>query len=255
MPERCPACDTPVVQAPGEVMHRCPNRACPARGFEWLKHFVSRGAMDIDGVGEKLVARLLELGLVTRPHDLYALTVDDLLPLEGFQQRSAENVIALDRRVAAAAVRQRAVRARHPARRLRERRSCWPTSSGRSTRWRHAGAEEIAAVEGIGPVIAESVSSWFLDEEHDEVVEGLARGRRPDERAAAGRAPRGAAERQGRGGDRVDRGAHARLDPRAPGGAGREGDGLRVEEDGLPGGRRGRRLEAWPRPRSWACRW
>ena len=63
MPERCPACDTPVVKVPGEVMHRCPNRACPAKGLEWLKHFVSRGAMDIDGVGEKLVARLLELGL------------------------------------------------------------------------------------------------------------------------------------------------------------------------------------------------
>ena len=75
-------------------MHRCPNRACPAKGLQWLKHFVSRGAMDIDGVGEKLVARLLELGLITRPHDLYALTVDDLLPLEGFQERSAENVIA-----------------------------------------------------------------------------------------------------------------------------------------------------------------
>ena len=58
MPERCPACDTPVVKRTGEVMHRCPNRACPAKGLEWLKHFVSRGAMDIDGVGEKLVARL-----------------------------------------------------------------------------------------------------------------------------------------------------------------------------------------------------
>jgi DNA ligase (NAD+) len=94
MPERCPVCDSPVVRAEGEARHYCSNRSCPSRGYEGLKHFVSRGAMDIDGVGEKLVARLLELGLVTRPQDLYRLTADDLLPLEGFQQRSAENVIA-----------------------------------------------------------------------------------------------------------------------------------------------------------------
>src|SRR5205823_1223109 len=83
MPERCPSCGTPVVRPEGEVMHRCPNPACPAKGMQWLKHFVSRGAMDIDGVGERLVQRFLELGLVIRPPDLYRLTVDDLLPLEG----------------------------------------------------------------------------------------------------------------------------------------------------------------------------
>ena len=79
MPDRCPVCDTPVVRAEGEAKHRCPNRACPSRGYEWLKHFVRRGAMDIDGVGEKLVRRLLEKGLVARPQDLYALTEEQLL--------------------------------------------------------------------------------------------------------------------------------------------------------------------------------
>jgi DNA ligase (NAD+) len=172
MPERCPACDTPVVKVEGEVMHRCPNRACPAKGLEWLKHFVSRGAMDIDGVGEKLVARLLDLGLVTRPHDLYGLTVDDLLPLEGFQQRSAENVIAsID------ASRERpfgnvvfALGIPHVG---YVNAQLLADEFGSIDALRHASEDDIAAVEGIGRVIAESVSSWFLDEEHDQVVEGL----------------------------------------------------------------------------------
>jgi DNA ligase (NAD+) len=173
MPERCPACDTPVVKVPGEVMHRCPNRACPAKGLEWLKHFVSRGAMDIDGVGEKLVARLLELGLVVRPPDLYRLTVDDLLPLEGFQQRSAENVIR-----SIETSKQRpfgnvlfALGIPHVG---YVNAQLLADEFGSMDALAHASAEQIAAVEGVGPVIAEAVSSWFLDEEHAEVVRGLA---------------------------------------------------------------------------------
>jgi DNA ligase (NAD+) len=173
MPERCPACDTPVVKPAGEVMHRCPNRACPAKGYQWLKHFVSRGAMDIDGVGEKLVARLLEHGLVTRPQDLYALTEEDLLPLEGFQQRSAEKVIA-----SIAASRQRpfgrvvfALGIPHVG---DVNAQLLADEFGSIEALASAPSEQIAAVEGIGPVIAESVSSWFLDEEHAEVVRALA---------------------------------------------------------------------------------
>ena len=172
MPERCPACDTPVVKVPGEVMHRCPNRACPAKGLEWMKHFVSRGAMDIDGVGEKLVARLGELGLVSRPQDLYQLSVDDLLPLEGFQQRSAENVIAsID-----------ASRARPFGNVLFAlgiphvgyvNAQLLADEFGSVDELAQASAEQIAATEGIGPVIAEAVSAWFVDEEHAEVVEAL----------------------------------------------------------------------------------
>jgi DNA ligase (NAD+) len=173
MPERCPACDTPVVKPQGEVMHRCPNRACPAKGFEWLKHFVSRGAMDVDGVGEKLVLRLLEQGLVTRPQDLYRLTVDDLLPLEGFQQRSAEKVVASIE-----------TSKRRPFGRVLfalgiphvgdVNAQLLADEFGSIEALADATPDQIAAVEGVGPVIAESVSSWFLDEEHAEVVRALA---------------------------------------------------------------------------------
>jgi DNA ligase (NAD+) len=174
MPEKCPACGTPVVKVPGEVMHRCPNRACPAKGLQWLKHFVSRGAMDIDGVGEKLVARLLELGLITRPHDLYGLAVDDLLPLEGFQERSAENVIASIERSKTRPFGNVLFALGIPhvgfvnAQLLAD-------EFGSVDELAHAAPEQIAATEGVGPVIAEAVSSWFLDEEHAEVVEGLRR--------------------------------------------------------------------------------
>ncbi len=173
MPERCPACDTPVVKPEGEVMHRCPNRACPAKGFQWLKHFVSRGAMDIDGVGEKLVLRLLEQGLVTRPQDLYRLTADDLLPLEGFQQRSAEKVVAS---IEASKSRPfgRVLFALGIPHVGDVNAQLLADDFGSIEALAHATPEQIAAVEGVGPVIAESVSSWFLDEEHAEVVRALA---------------------------------------------------------------------------------
>ncbi|MDX6592140.1 MAG: ligase [Gaiellales bacterium] len=172
MPEHCPACGTPVVKPEREVMHRCPNRACPAKGYEWLKHFVSRGAMDIDGVGEKLVKRLLDAGLVARPQDFYKLSADDLLELEGFQQRSADNVIesidgSRDRAFGRVLF---ALGIPHvggiTAQLLAD-------EFGSIDALAEATPEDIAAVEGIGPVIAEAVSSWFLDEEHAEVVSGL----------------------------------------------------------------------------------
>ena len=94
MPANCPACGTPVERVEGEVRHRCVEPGCPSRGLEALRHFVSRGALDVDGVGDKLVFRFWELGLVRRPSELYRLTVDDLLPLEGFGERAAENAIA-----------------------------------------------------------------------------------------------------------------------------------------------------------------
>jgi len=172
MPARCPVCDTPVVKPEGEVMHRCPNRSCPAKGYEWLKHFVGRGAMDIDGVGEKLLRRLLDEGLIAQPPDLYRLTVEDLLPLEGFQQRSAENVIA-----AIDGSRERpfgrvlfALGITHVGGVTAE---ALADAFGSVDALAEATPEAIAEVEGIGPVIAEAVSSWFLDEEHQAVIEAL----------------------------------------------------------------------------------
>ena len=172
MPANCPACGTPVERVEGEVRHRCPNPDCPSRGLEALRHFVSRGALDVDGVGEKLAARFWELGLVRRPSDLYRLTIDDLLPLEGFQQTSAENAIAsID------ASRRRPfsrvlfglgiphvgfVTAEAIARQI-----------GSMDALRSAGVQEIEAVEGVGPIIADAVAAWFADPDHAALVDEL----------------------------------------------------------------------------------
>ena len=173
MPDNCPVCSTPIVRAEGEARHYCPNRACPSRGYEGLKHFVSRGAMDIDGVGEKLVARLVELELVSQPQDFYRLTVDQLVPLEGFQETLAENVITsiersksrpFDRVLFALGI-------PHVGGITAE---TLAGAFGSMDALRHATSEQIAEVEGIGPVIAETVSAWFLDEEHGAIVDALA---------------------------------------------------------------------------------
>src|SRR3954453_21979261 len=89
-PERCPSCGTPIVKPEGAVFSKCPNRwGCPGQQFQLVKHFASRGAMDIDGLGEERVLQLQRAGLVRQAPDLYRLTVDRLTELEGFGEVSA----------------------------------------------------------------------------------------------------------------------------------------------------------------------
>ena len=94
VPARCPICATPTVKAAGAVFTNCPNRDCAGRQWQLLRHFVSRGAMDIDGLGEKQVGVLLERGLVRSAADLYELREDQLLALDGFAETSAQRLIA-----------------------------------------------------------------------------------------------------------------------------------------------------------------
>ncbi len=93
-PARCPFCKTKTVKPAESVFTVCPNRDCPARAWQLLKHFVSRGAMDIEGLGEKQVALLQEHGLVRAAGDLYRLTEEQLVELEGFAELSARNLLA-----------------------------------------------------------------------------------------------------------------------------------------------------------------
>ncbi|MFP3975959.1 MAG: NAD-dependent DNA ligase LigA, partial [Dehalococcoidia bacterium] len=93
IPSHCPVCGSDLFRPEEEVMLRCPNAACPAQVYELLKHFVSRGAMDIDQIGEKLAAALLDAGLVNDVADLYSLTHEDLLKLERMGDKSASNVL------------------------------------------------------------------------------------------------------------------------------------------------------------------
>ena len=93
-PERCPFCDTPTIKPADSIFTKCPNPECPAREWQLLKHFVSRGAMDIDGLGEKQVALLQERGLVRTAADFYRLGEEQLLELEGFAELSVKNLLA-----------------------------------------------------------------------------------------------------------------------------------------------------------------
>ena len=93
-PERCPSCDTPTVKPEDAVFTKCPNRAgCPGQQFQLLKHFASRGAMDIEGLGEERVYQLMQAGLVKHAGDLYRLTAEQLMELEGFGEISANRLV------------------------------------------------------------------------------------------------------------------------------------------------------------------
>jgi DNA ligase (NAD+) len=94
MPERCPICDTPIVQDEGAVRQYCPNPACPARVSQGFQHFVGPGGMDIEGAGWKVLEQLVGSGLVQRRGDFYRLSIEDLEGLERFGRKSAENLHA-----------------------------------------------------------------------------------------------------------------------------------------------------------------
>jgi DNA ligase (NAD+) len=93
-PAECPVCGTPTVKEEGSVFTKCPNRDCPDRRWQLLKHFVSGGAMDVEGLGEKQVAMLQKAGLVRTPADFFALRREDLLGLDGVGEVSATNLVA-----------------------------------------------------------------------------------------------------------------------------------------------------------------
>ncbi len=92
-PERCPFCDTPTIKLESTVFTKCPNRECPERQWQLLKHFASQGAMDIEGLGEKQVAALQRLGLVRTAADFYRLTEAQFMELEGYGEVSAQNLV------------------------------------------------------------------------------------------------------------------------------------------------------------------
>jgi DNA ligase (NAD+) len=93
MPTNCPICEEPLSRPEGEAVTRCVNSRCPAQALEHVIHWSSKSAMDIDGLGEKLCKRIFDLGLIADVADVYGLGTEDLIPLEGFGQKSAENLI------------------------------------------------------------------------------------------------------------------------------------------------------------------
>jgi DNA ligase (NAD+) len=161
MPERCPACDTPLERAEGEVAYRCPNFGiCPAQLIRRIEHFVSRGAMDIAGVGEKQAQLFVDKGMVKDVADLYRLRAEDFAGMEGFAEKKIANLLAaieeaktrpLPRLITGLGIR---FVGGVIAQLLAERFGSLDTLAD-------ASAEEIDAVDGIGPAVANSVAEFF----------------------------------------------------------------------------------------------
>jgi DNA ligase (NAD+) len=172
MPSRCPACDSELVREEGEVVRRCLNPLCPAQRRETLLHFASRAGMNIEGMGAAVIDQLIDLGYVAEPADLFRLTKEQLLTLDGFAERSAEKLLAsiagrttvpLARFVNALGIRHVG---EHTAVTL-------AAHFGSLEALAAAGVDDLLAVEGIGEVVAEHVARWFAAQEGREIIEHL----------------------------------------------------------------------------------
>lgn len=174
MPQNCPVCGAEVVRLMGEVAHRCPNRSCPAQLKEAIRHFASRDAMDIKGLGEKIVEQLVDKKLVAGFADLYKLTKEDLISLERMGPKSAENLInainnsknrPLFRLIYALGIRYVGLRtAEILAKKFKS-----------MDRLMRASVEELSEIPGIGPQIASSIVAFFGDEKNVATINELAK--------------------------------------------------------------------------------
>jgi DNA ligase (NAD+) len=171
-PKQCPYCDTPTIRRAGEVATYCPNRDCPGRLDRAVQFFVSKGALDIDGLGEKIASQLIEAGLIEDVADIYSITRDQLLELEGFAEKKADKLLAsikasksrpLDRLIAALGI-------PHVGSVAAE---ALAVHFGSIDKFMRATEAELTEIEGIGPTIAAAIVEWTQRTEHVELVARL----------------------------------------------------------------------------------
>ena len=171
MPKRCPLCKTEIVKPEGEAMHRCPNDDCPSRGLESLINWV-QAAADIEGVGEQSVRRFWELGIVRTLPDLYRLTQEQLMELDGYAEISASNAIA-------SIETSKGIPFPRVLFGLNIPDVGWVTAQNLARHFENvdrlleADAAAVEEVDGIGPDRAESIATWFADEKNRALVAEL----------------------------------------------------------------------------------
>lgn len=172
MPAECPSCGGPLTREEGEVVRRCLNALCPAQRRERIGHFASRAGVNIDGLGPAIIDQLIDRGFVEDPADIYRVTRGQLVELEGFADKSADNllrsiesrrVVPLPRLVNALGIRHVG---EHTAFALAAR-------FGTLDALASASEEELLATEGIGQVVAQHVHQWFASEQGRELLRKL----------------------------------------------------------------------------------
>jgi DNA ligase (NAD+) len=172
MPKNCPVCGVEVIKPDDEAMHRCSNAACPAQALEKIKHFVSRGAMDIDGVGEKLSAALFNANLIKDAGDLYFLTGQQLIELEKMADKSAANVLksiedSKNRPLS------RVIFALGIAHIGEETAELLADNFSSIDKLARSSREKLIDIPSIGPKIADSVQAFFRQEQNQQIIEKL----------------------------------------------------------------------------------
>lgn len=172
LPDKCPVCNSHAVRLEGQAAKRCVNVSCPARLKETIRHFASRNAMDIEGLGTKLVEQLVDRGLVNNPADLYLLDQATLASLERMADKSASNLMAaieesksvnVDRFLFGLGI---PLVGEHVARVLLEAFGAIETLSRQSV-------DEMQRIHGIGPEVAQSVAEFFGEPKNGEMIQRL----------------------------------------------------------------------------------
>lgn len=205
-PKHCPSCGSNLERPEGEVVHRCPNPKCAAARQERIEHFASRQAMNIEGLGKETVELLLEEGLITDPADIFSLTAEDLMGLPLFKEKKATNLMESIERARHVPLERFlfSLGIRHIGREIAEilsRRIHWPAEKkeveiaetvgpqtslfgeGRKKVKLHGitmdcivatlqkiSHEELSAIDGIGPVVADALKEWIADEDNRDLL-------------------------------------------------------------------------------------
>jgi DNA ligase (NAD+) len=172
MPINCPSCETKLIKTENEVVWRCPNNNCFRRKIGWFKHFVSRSAFSIDGVGPKIIEKFIEEGLLTDPADLFELKEGDILPLERFADKSAKKIVlniqskkevSFSRYIYSLGIRN-----------VGSKTSLDLASTFKSIEEiENASIEKLENISDVGPIVAQSIYDWFQLKENREFLKRL----------------------------------------------------------------------------------
>lgn len=172
VPRNCPVCGAKVVQLPEEVAIRCPNASCPAQVKESITHFASKAGMDIEGLGEKIVGQMVDSGTIKDVADLYYLTREQILALERFAEKSAENILAAIEKSKTTPLPRflYALGIRYVGERMAQILS---EKFGDLDAIRKVTREQLMEIDEVGPQLAESVVTYFAEKKNRDAIERL----------------------------------------------------------------------------------